>query len=76
MHKPHAGSSDYVPQEVLREAQHWSKYAVAAYGKGGYTWNTPKSVGAPKAAAHLRAVSVLGSLRPVLHLLCLPSWQH
>lgn len=39
---PYAGSRDYVSREELKEARHWYRYAEAAYGKGGWTWNVPK----------------------------------
>jgi hypothetical protein len=38
-----AGCRDYVPPDVLREAQQWANFAIAAYGSSAYLWNQPRS---------------------------------
>ena len=36
------GCRDYVPPDVLREAQQWANFAIAAYGSNAFLWNQPR----------------------------------
>lgn len=39
---PCAGCTEYVPADVLQEAQRWANFAIAAYGSTAFVWQRPK----------------------------------